>query len=241
VRKNLKTWMMFGGISVAASLSGVPSLAAEKDERNAFNAWVGGSNSDSGGFGAVWSHAPGGVQRSGLRWSAVALTGSYQYASDRAPGGEVRGRYTDFSLGAGYEFVGVGYGLGVSIGPSLNQKDLNYLAPGERDGSKLGTKVSAMGYFSVPAGLSAFAFGSQSSSDRTSTLYGNLGFPVSGGLSIGPEVALLDTSDYRQTRVGLHLSGMRVGRTSTGLSVGRTRDMNGNEGGHVGLNVRLTY
>ena len=72
-------------------------------------------------------------------------------------------------------------------------------------------------------------------------LYANLGFGLPSDLSIGPEVALLDASDYRQTRVGLHLSGLRVGRVQAGLSVGTTKDQDGNRGNHFGVNARMMF
>ena len=58
---------------------------------------------------------------------------------------------------------------------------------------------------------------------------------------MGPEVALLDASDYRQTRVGLHLSGLRLGGLQGSVSIGRSRDMNGNQENHVGLNAYQSF
>jgi hypothetical protein len=238
---SLMQWRRLMGAVVVGQLL-LTAEACAQEEGFALNTWIGGSAIHSGSFGVSLGYAPGGsIRRSGLRLQAVALRGFYRYPSDAAPRGSVHGRYTDYSLLLGYEVVGAGYGFGIAIGPSLYEKNLSYAAAGDWTGSRVGTKVSAIGYVGLLKGISAFSFGSYSTADSTANLYANLGVTLPGGLSTGPEVALLNASDYRQTRIGLHLSGLSLGRTQMSMSFGATRDMNGNRGRHFGMSAQMTF
>jgi hypothetical protein len=228
-----------GSTVLAAALCAAP--AAHAQDHFSIGAWLGASTGHSNNLGISLSHAPGGVQRSGLRWQAAAMRGSYRYRHADAPDEWVRGRYADISAAVGYEIVAPAGGVMFSIGPSIYDKDLSFVPPGERTGTWLGAKVSALGHARMPKGTAFFGYGSYSTADNTGNVYVNLGLPLSGGLSAGPELAFLDASDYRQTRVGLHLSGLRLGGFSAGVSAGRSRDMDGNHESHLGLNVYRSF
>jgi hypothetical protein len=225
---------------LAVSLCAPTPLLAQQD-RYSLSSWLVGGSNDSNNFGLSLGYMPGGIDRSGLRWEASALRGNYRYPLSEAPGGEVRGRYYDVGVGLGYAIVRPSSGVTVSIGPSWNHKDLSYVRPGERTGSRVGAKAGFFAYLNPASGPSVFSFGSYSTADRAANVYANLGFPLPYGLSAGPEVAYFETTDYRQTRVGAHLSGVKIGGFRAGVSVGRARDMNGNEENHVGLNVYTSF
>lgn len=224
-----------------ALLSSAQAVHAQ-DERFSADAWLGGSAIHTGNFGVALTHATdGSIHQSGLRLQAVALRGYYRYSSHAAPDGLVKGRYSDLSVSLGYQLVGAEHGFMVSIGPSLFTKNLSYRTPDDRTGSKLGGKIAAMGYWAPARWPSAFVYGNYSSADSTGNLYANLGFSLPGELSIGPEIALLDGRGFRETRVGIHLSGLRVGEILAGVSAGTTRDQFGNRGRHLSMNVRITF
>jgi Cellulose biosynthesis protein BcsS len=225
---------------LAVSLCAATPLYAQQDHYS-LSSWLARGSNDSSNFGFSLSYMPGGIDRSGLRWEASALRGTYRYPLSEAPEGRVRGRYYDIGVGIGYAMVNPSGGLVVSIGPSLYDKDLSYVRPGERTGSRLGAKGGFLAYVTPARGPSLFSFGSYSTADRAAHVYANLGFPLPLGLSAGPEVAYFETTDYRQTRVGAHLSGVKIGGFRAGVSVGRARDMYGNKENHVGLNAYTTF
>jgi hypothetical protein len=229
------------GAALLLALACLGSELQAQEDHFALNTWIGGSATHSGNLGFALAFAPSGVARSGVRWQAVVVQGYYRYPSGASPGTTVRGRYTDISPMLGYEVVGGRAGFLASIGPSVFVKELTPEEPGERTGTRLGTKIAALGYVAPANAPSAFAFGSYSSADETTNLYANVGFDVGGKVSIGPEIGLIDTRNYRQTRAGAHFSGFRIGRVIAGVSIGRTRDNHGNRGGNLGMNARITF
>ena len=226
-------------LAVTASLCATAPLHAE--DRFSLSSWAAGGSDEAYNFGFSLGYMPGGMDGSGLRWELSALRGAYRYPLGEAPDGEVRGRYAGVGLGIGYAFVRPGSGFVVSVGPSYSDKSLSYARPGERTGSRVGAKAGYLAYANPAGWPSMFSFGSYASADRAGHLYGNLGFPLPYGLSAGPELAYFKTTDYRQTRVGVHLSGFRIGGLRAGVSIGRSRDMNGHEENQAGVNVYTSF
>ena len=224
----------------AAALCAATPLRAQTDHYS-LSTWFAAGNNHSNNYGVAFGYGPDGMDRSGLRFEASALRGTYRYPLAEAPDGEVRGRYVNASVGIGYALVRPSYGVTVSIGPALSDTDLSFARPGDRTGNRVGAKVGFLAYANPAGAPSMFSFGGYSTADRAGHVYANLGFALPWGLSTGPEVAYFETTDYRQTRVGLHLSGFRVGKFKAGISVGRSRDMNGNHENQVGLNAYTTF
>lgn len=224
-----------------AVLSCAPAVQAH-DERFSADAWLGGSAIHTGNFGVALTYAmDGSIHQSGLRLQAAALRGYYRYSSHAAPDGLVKGRYSDLSVALGYQVVAPEHGFMVSIGPSLYTKELSFRTPDDRTGTQWGGKIAAFGYWAPATWPSAFVYGNYSSADGTGNLYANFGFSLPRELSIGPEIGLLEGRNFRETSVGIHLSGFRLGEIVAGLSAGTTRDKFGNRGRHLGINVRTTF
>lgn len=226
---------------VAALLGHAPAVQA-RDSRMAGEAWIGASALHTGSLGAMLTFAPlTPNDRPGWRVQGVAQQGYYRYALQAAPRGVVRGRYSDVSILLGYEHNKATYGFTAALGPSLYTKDLSYRSPGDGAGSNLGAKATVSGYASAGQALSGFALASYSSANRTKSLSANLGIGLPHGLSTGPELAWTKATDYREARVGLHLSGIRAGPLQAGLSLGWARNQDGQEARHVGVNARMAF
>lgn len=226
---------------VAVLLGHAPSVQA-RDSRMAGEAWIGASALHTGSLGALLTFAPVTPNdRPGWRIQGVAQQGYYRYALHAAPRGVVRGRYSDVSVLLGYEHNTATHGFMAALGPSLYTKDLSYRSPGDGAGSNLGAKATVSGYVSAGQALSGFVLASYSSANRTKNLYANLGIGLPHGLSTGPELALTKATDYREARVGMHLSGIRTGRLQAGLSLGWARNQDGQRARHVGVNARMTF
>lgn len=226
---------------VALLLGHAPAVQA-RDSRMAGEAWIGASALHTGSLGAMLTFAPVTPNdRPGWRVQGVAQRGYYRYALNAAPQGVVRGRYSDVSVLLGYEHNTATYGFMAALGPSLYTKDLSYRSPGDGAGSKLGAKATVSGYVSAGQALSGFALASYSSANRTKNLYANLGIGLPHGLSTGPEFAWMQAPDYREARVGMHLSGIRAGPLQASLSLGRVRNQDGQQARHVGVNARMTF
>jgi hypothetical protein len=225
---------------LAAALCAVAPVRGQQD-RFSLSSWLVGGSNDSNNYGLSLGYMPGDMDRSGWRWDASALRGTYRYPLAEAPDGQVRGRYSEVGAGIGYTFVRAGSALMISVGPTFSDKNLSYARPDERTGSRVGAKTAFLAYANPAQLPSLFSFGSYSTADRATHVYANLGFPLPYGLSAGPEFAYFDTTHYRQSRVGVHLSGFRIAGFRAGVSFGRARDLHGQKENHAGLNVYTTF
>ncbi len=68
-----------------------------------------------------------------------------------------------------------------------------------------------------------------------------LGFAVAEELYVGPEAGASGSTDYNQYRVGAHISGVKIGAMSFGLSGGYAFDRKNGNGGYMILDSRMTF
>jgi hypothetical protein len=225
-------------VAIASLVASSPAQAQQED-RFSVSSWVGASSIHNGGFGAALGYVPTGTwSRSGLRLQAFVHRGTFRYRSEDR--GIVDAGYTEFALLGGYAVIAPDHGFTVSAGPSINTRDRTQGFRTVYEDTRNGLRFTASGYLAPSTGPSAFGYASHSTADGTGTIYGNLGYKVRG-YTVGPEAALVEASNFRQTRLGVHVSELRVGQVVFGISAGLTRDQIGTNGAHVGMNLRSSF
>jgi hypothetical protein len=190
--------------------------------------------------GAVWS--PSGLDREGLTFKLLAGAGSYQYLSGTLGDTEVTGQqFTGFAM-AGYRFVRDKLFVTVFAGVDVQY---HMFTPDDPTNNLWGTHAGIRGaieFWYEPNAQTMWA------ADISAT---SVGPSYSGRIAyrwrlfdafyLGPEAGgFANGDDYRQFRVGLHLTGFRSGAIEWSLACGWLRDTSEREGvyGRIGLIVR---
>jgi len=220
----------------------VPAIASAAEERIALDAWTGTGGAQSSNTGIIATYAlTNSLYKSGFRVIGGASAGNYDFQSTRSPTGTVQGRYTEFFAQLGYNFAGPAGSLTIAAGPTVSNTNLSFVTPGSTTGEKRGVRTSLTGY--MPVGNGGFLLGgaSHSTADASNYYMAKMGFDVLNGLKFGPEASLAKGRDYSEQRLGLHLTGFKVGKVALGISAGARQDQDNRRGGYIQASGRATF
>jgi hypothetical protein len=189
--------------------------------------------------GLVWS--PGGLDAEGLVFKALVNGGLYRYESGALGGAEVTGRVVAGFLAPGWRFKRDRLTLTVFAGLDLQSHRLTPADPGAQlNGGYVGARFAAELWYQ-PTDLSMISV-----DGAISTIGGNYAVRGAAGLRIfnlfylGPEVQAVQSNDYRQFRVGAHVTALRTGDFEWTAAAGWALDTDDRSGayGRIGVLVR---
>lgn len=224
----------------------IPFACLAKEEvRGAVDAWAGTAvhgarGTQSSGF--MLTHSlDDALYAGGFRLIAGASTGRYRFASADAAGGQVHGRYAEGFAQLGYQWSLGDSSLALAAGPVIRDLNLSYASPDDtRTGSSTGLRSSVTLYSQPSPSLSLLGVVNRSSIEGSAFYLGKLGIRA-GNLEFGPEATISSGKDYREGRLGIHISGMQLGPLQLGISAGGTKNKDRQRSQYLGLSARYVY
>jgi len=189
--------------------------------------------------GTLW--APSGLDSDGIVFKLSAGAGTYRYLSG-ALNADVTGQTFSFSVLPGWRFKRGTFTVTAFAGLDLQRHELT---PDDVMSSLRGTLAGARGgveiwYEPAPATMVS-ADVSATSIGPSYSARGALGWRVFDRFYSGPEIAGFAFDDnYRQFRIGTHITALKTGAFEWSAGVGWSRDSDRREGvyGRLGLLMR---
>jgi hypothetical protein len=184
----------------------------------------------------------GGLEQTGLRVRVGGMVGSYVYNSTTPGVGKVRGDQTGGALLVGHEWVVDRTKFSVYGGLDVLNTTLDRYDPRNRTaGASFGFK-GVLEFYSTPT-RATMAAGALTLSSVNAAYYMRLkaGVAIHEQVYIGPEVLAMGDTFYTQGRVGVHLSGVKLGPVQLGLSGGYAHDRVRGGGAYGILDARMTF
>ena len=187
-------------------------------------------------------YAPNGMQQSGWRLSAFGLVGRYQYQ-----GGDnnetFKGNFVSADALVGWSHVF--HNGAVTISAGANYQD-HRVRPFDFNnpvvGSKLGAKIQADIWMNPTERTLIYALGSYSTAFDTYYTIGRFGYDFTQtGSFFGPEIGALGNDRTDQLRVGLHLTGLKLGPAKLTVSGGWMRERGQGDGGYAAASVDFGF
>jgi hypothetical protein len=193
----------------------------------------------NGGFlhgGVLWS--PDGLDRDGLIVKAMISGGSYRYISGALGNAEVDGRELAAQLLGGWRFIRGKTELKLFAGLDLQNHRLSPDDPSSSlRGGDVGVRI-AFELWNEPSPQTMLAAdGSLSSIGTNYSLRAAAGWRINDLFYIGPEAQTFATDDYRQVRVGAHVTGLKTGAFEWSAGAGFAHDSDRRDGTYVRLGV----
>lgn len=191
--------------------------------------------------GLLWS--PEGLDRDGLTFKIIISGGAYRYTSGALGNATVRGRQAAGQVSAGWRFKWQRSELKVFVGPDYRSHELT---PNDPSASLRGAKIgvrSAFEFWTEPDADSMLAInGSWSTiSSRNYALQAQIGWRALESFYVGPEGLVNASENYRQYRLGLHVTGLRMHWTEWSAGSGIAFDSDNRSGAYlrVGASTRF--
>lgn len=205
-----------------------------------------GSTTRKAGVGSVGitSAIGGNLDQSGMRFHTAAQIQFGCCVGQFKDTTTYRGTTYSNHVLVGYEWVGEKGTIATYAGINVENQPV---APIE-DGFVSGTRQTTAGfqaaldlYYTPTDWMMMSTNASFSTRKRAYYVRSKLGFAVAEELYIGPEVGASGSTDYNQYRVGAHISGVKIGAVSFGLSGGYAFDRKNGNGGYMILDSRMTF
>lgn len=184
----------------------------------------------------------GGLEQNGLRIRLSGLLGGYTYDATAVGVGKVTGNQVGGSLMLGHDWIIGKTKVGVFGGLDIISNSLDKVDPDNKtEGATVGFK-GGFDFYSTPT-TSTMATGTFAFSTANSAYYMRLkgGVAIYEQVYIGPETLVMGDSFYSQWRLGMHLSGFKLGPVQFGLSGGYVSDAVRGAGGYGILDTRVTF
>ena len=218
-----------------------PVAPPKVDFGNLFYGVDADSHSSLAGYLGVL-YAPYGMHQSGIRLTAFALHGKYEYESFPT---DVKGRFWSGDFLVGWSNVVANGAATLSIGANYQDHRLSRNDPSNSVvGSEWGFKVQ--GDFWVTPMPNWLVVGLASYSTAFDTYYANLrigyDFTQGRGVYFGPELGALGNDRTDQVRVGAHLSGIKIAAaTKLNVSGGWLHERGHGDGWYGTATVDVTF
>lgn len=190
------------------------------------------------GAAAVTAAVGGNLQQSGVRARVDGIIGEYSYKTTLAPvapatiGVQQRIQAHQGGGGAlvGYSWVSQDWTASLYAGAEMLNTTLNHNDPNNHtQGTSVGARIAGDFYGMLTPSVMVFGYGSYSTNVNTFYTRFKTGYAVWNGVYIGPELSALGNSFYSEYRAGLHMTGLKLGQLSLGISGGfATSKLNGN-------------
>jgi hypothetical protein len=189
--------------------------------------------------GLLWS--PASLDDEGFTLKLFSAAGIYHYRSGGLGGIQVTGRQLSSVIAPSWRFKR--YGFTVTAFAGLDAEDYRLFPndPGSRlRGAKLGIRGGFdLWYQPTPATMLAADASISSIGDSYSARLA-YGWHVFNQFYLGPEALAFMCEDYRQVRLGLHMTGLKTDGFEWSASLGSSRDSDHRTGvyARIGLTVR---
>jgi hypothetical protein len=182
-----------------------------------------------------------GLDEDGYRIRLSGVLGRYSYVGSNGIG-RVTGTQSDGSFMVGYEWVLRAATVAIYLGADVSDNLLSINDPNNSSkGLHVGGKV-AVDFYVNPTPYSMIS-GTLSYATANNAYYSRFkgGIAIAPQLFVGPEVLVLGDDFYSQWRLGVHLTGLRLGPMQFGISGGYLDDKIRGHGGYGLLDARLTF
>jgi hypothetical protein len=193
----------------------------------------------NGGFlhgGVLW--APDGLDQDGFRFKGLLSGGYYQYQSGALGDAPIQGRETLALLMPGWRFKRGTTEVSVFAGLDLENHRLSPDDPSSAlRGSDVGLRFAANIWTEPTPGSMAAADASISTIARSYSVHGAIGWRLADLFYLGPELASFASGDYRQDRVGIHVTALHFGDTEWSAAAGWARDSDRRAGAYVRVGI----
>lgn len=182
------------------------------------------------------------LDQSGLRLRLGGDVGEYDYLSSAAGVGKVHGREEDGSVLAGWQWVTKTTSVGLYAGPEVRNDLLDKADPGNTAPATGVGLTTGVDVYSNPTPYT-MVFGQIAYSTLRQAYYSHFkaGIAVAEDVFVGPEALFLGDDLYKQWRVGMHLSGVRLGALQFGISGGYLDDATRGPGAYSILDMRVVF
>ncbi|MPZ40993.1 MAG: cellulose biosynthesis protein BcsS [Rhizobiales bacterium] len=246
-------YLRFLGAAVAIGLSSTAVMAADMPVKAApapaapieyGNLYFGvdwTSHGSLAGYTGVL-YAPTGMHQSGLRLSAFGLLGRYEYN-----GGDnnelFKGNFVSTDALIGWSNVFTNGAVTLSVGANFQHHRVRPSDPSNPVvGSKAGVKVQGDIWINPTEQTLIYGLASYSTAFDTYYAIGRFGYDfMKTELFIGPEVAALGNDRTDQQRVGVHLTGLRIGNGKVTLSGGWMHERGEGDGGYASGSIDFSF
>ena len=234
------------GLALAAAL---PAPARAQDAAELRTVLFGSLEAGRSSFANVGAkHALGGpLDRSGPALMAVAGYGGRFERDPAAPGAPLAFRHAaQGSALLGYQHM-LGWGaLAAFVGPEIDHETFAHdRANGGESGPKFGARLHGEAWLHPSPDTLVTATLIAGSARPSLWSRGSLGYRLWRDVFVGPEASAYAADRYREWRVGVHATGLALGRTSLRVSAGWREDSETRRGGaylglagHVALDSR---
>ena len=221
------------------------AVAAPAGDARGGAQWLLFSGSDvwrNGSFfhgGLLWS--PDGLDREGFTLKAVISGGRYRYISGALGNVEVTGRELAAQIMPGARFKRGKLEIKVFAGLDIQDHSLSPDDPSsDLRGGDIGARLAFDLWHEPTPQIMLAADGSLSSIAGSYSARVAAGWRLFNRFYAGPEAQAFASEDYRQTRIGLHLTGFKTGALEWSLAAGWADDNDGRDGlyGRFGVSAR---
>ena len=190
--------------------------------------------------GALWS--PDGLDRGGFTLKTLISGGTYNYVSGSLGGAPVDGRELVAQLLPGWRFKRGATELKVFAGIDLQDHHLSPNDPGSKlRGSDAGLRA-AFEFWSEPTTNTMIAIdGSASTIVGSYNIHAATGWRFADRFYLGPEVQAFASDDYRQRRVGAHITAFKINDTEWSAAAGYASDSDDRNSAYARFSVSRRY
>ncbi len=189
--------------------------------------------------GMMWS--PDGLDRDGFTFKAALAGGTYRYRSGALGGAQVTGREFGAQILPGWRFKRDTLEVKIFTGLEIREHHLTPDDPTARLRGHITAMRWAVDLWYEPTAASMLAADAAVSSAGASySARGALGWRVFGKAYVGPETAAIVSDDYRQFRVGVHVTGFKANNFEWSAAAGWVSDSDHRTGayGRIGVLTR---
>lgn len=182
----------------------------------------------------------GSLSETGMRVRVDGMVGEYQYKDEK--GVSITGRQEQGSALVGYEWVSRNFTYAVYGGIAAQNDSLSPADPNNSvQGSHIGLKISGEFYDNRNKNTLLSGYASYSTNSSSYYLRLKYGWAVGERLFLGPEVMALGNSFYQQWRLGMHLTGFKMGPVQLGVSAGYLNDAKLGSGLYSVVDGRIAF
>lgn len=198
------------------------------------------TNGNLAGYAGVLV-APFGLHQSGLRISAFAMPGQYEYVSGPIP---IEARFATVDLLVGWSHL-FGYG-GVTLMVGGNYQDhrpSTFDPTNTVEGTELGFKVQGDVWINPTPATLLFALASYSTAFDSYYAIGRAGYDITGGsyVFVGPEVSGFSSDRTEHIRLGAHVTGIKLGPAKLSFAGGWLTERDEGSGGYATATVDFSF
>jgi hypothetical protein len=190
--------------------------------------------------GALWS--PGGLDHDGFTLKALISGGTYNYVSGALGNATVDGREFVAQLLPGWRFKRGATEFKVFAGIDLQNHHLSPNDPGSKlRGGDAGIRTGFELWTEPTANTMIAIDGSASTIAGSYNIHAATGWRFANRFYFGPELQAFASDDYRQRRVGAHITAFKLGDTEWSAAAGYAADSDNRSSAYARFSVSRRY